>query len=469
MAARQRGNTNTSSLIALKPDGCDTARVRGNSNIHIYPVAGYSGPGGYVQVNSDCGTNTADDDCTTSSQGSLNINGTATLEAPKVNTHGGCTGKTNQPIGPLDEAAAQIGDPLGSLAFPSWDTSAPGARCGVGAATTTSGGSQGCGNTGGRINWGISPDAACPGLPSGYKCVELDPGVYYGGWDIGTKIRVTLKPGIYVIAGGGISIGATGSLDSLAGASAPAPILLFSTDNPVYASSCPGAGATKCQGSMDITAGADLKLAGLLGDQPCPPVTTSGGCPYGGMVIWYDGRGSQSANASGEVDIEGGVNMLISGTIYAPRAYVNLRGQRERELRTHREAGGIGPDHLVDVGYRRHRRPVHAVRPDEALQARPAGPRPLGARRIGRAILREAQRQLRRLARVARAMDRWAAHALVGVEPPGAERHHVPALAQRQPDLRQRAMPRRRPPARRRRRSPPRGCAPRRGRSRSGW
>lgn len=326
VAARQRGNTNTSSLIALKPDGCDTARVRGNSNIHIYPVAGYSGPGGYVQVNSDCGTNTADDDCTTSSQGSLNINGTATLEAPKVNTHGGCTGKTNQPIGPLDEAAAQIGDPLGSLAFPSWDTSAPGARCGVGAATTTSGGSQGCGNTGGRINWGISPDAACPGLPSGYKCVELDPGVYYGGWDIGTKIRVTLKPGIYVIAGGGISIGATGSLDSLAGASAPAPILLFSTDNPVYAASCPGAGATKCQGSMDITAGADLKLAGLLGNQPCPPVTTSGGCPYGGMVIWYDGRGSQSANASGEVDIEGGVNMLISGTIYAPRAYVNLVG-----------------------------------------------------------------------------------------------------------------------------------------------
>src|SRR6476659_218048 len=72
VAARQRGNTNTSSLIALKPDGCDTARVRGNSNIHIYPVAGYTGPGGYVQVNSDCGTNTADDDCTTSSQGSLN-------------------------------------------------------------------------------------------------------------------------------------------------------------------------------------------------------------------------------------------------------------------------------------------------------------------------------------------------------------------------------------------------------------
>ncbi len=48
---------------------------------------------------------------------------------------------------------------------------------------------------------------------------------------------------------------------------------------------------------MDITAGADLKLAGLLADQPCPPVTTSGGCPFGAMVIWYDAKRSQSANA----------------------------------------------------------------------------------------------------------------------------------------------------------------------------
>src|SRR4029079_17573401 len=98
--------------------------------------------------------NTADDDCTTSSQGSLNINGTATLEAPKVNTHGGCTGKTNQPIGPLDEAAAQIGDPLGSLAFPSWDTSVAGARCGVGGGGTASRGSPGRGHNGGRLGWG---------------------------------------------------------------------------------------------------------------------------------------------------------------------------------------------------------------------------------------------------------------------------------------------------------------------------
>ena len=175
IAARQRGNTNSNSLIALKPDGCDTARVRGNSTIQIYPVPGYSGPGGYVQVNSDCGNSTADELCTTSSTGALNINGTALLSAPKVNVHGGCTGKSTQPTGALDEAARQVGDPLAGLAFPAWDTSVNGATCGVGAQPTTASASQGCGSGGGRIAWKESADSACPGLAAGYDCVELAP------------------------------------------------------------------------------------------------------------------------------------------------------------------------------------------------------------------------------------------------------------------------------------------------------
>ena len=334
VAARQRGNHNANSLIALKPNGCATAEVHGNGTVSIYPVPGYSGDGGYVQVNSDCGTNTSDDACVTSSQGALKIAGTAELTAPGVNVHGGCTGPSSQPQPPgsLNEAARQIGDPLGGLAFPAWDTGLPGARCGVGAQATTAAGSEGCGQGAGRIPWKPSADSACPGLPSGYKCIELDPGIYYGGWSIGSKVRVTLKPGIYVIAGGGITIGATGSLDSLGGTSAPAPILIYNTDNPLYADACPGAGANKCQGNLDLTAQSNLELAGLLADQPCPPVTTTGGCPYGGMVIWYDGNGSMppgngsSCGNQACVDIEGGGTLLISGTIYAPTAYVDIEG-----------------------------------------------------------------------------------------------------------------------------------------------
>jgi hypothetical protein len=345
VAARQRGNTNSNSLVALKPDDCGTARTHGNGTIQIYPAPGYAGPGGYVHINSDCGNSTADDNCATSSVGALEVGGTSVLSAPKVNVYGGCKGSEptcpdpvfgavcDSAAGPLNEASHQLGDPLGGLRFPAWDTSLPGAKCGVTAPNTTSSGSEGCGSGGGRIPWAPSPDAACPGLPAGFTCVELDPGVYYGGWNIGSKVVVSLKPGIYVIAGGGINIGSSGELNSLAGGASPAPVLIYNTDNPVYADACPGAGAKRCQDSLDLTASADLRLAGLLGDQPCPPVTTTGGCPFGGMVIWYDASGSQPTNdisnctGNGQcVDIEGASDLFISGTIYAPRAHVNIEG-----------------------------------------------------------------------------------------------------------------------------------------------
>jgi hypothetical protein len=344
VASRQRGNTNSNSLVALKPEGCGTARTHGTGTIQIFPAAGYSGPGGFVHINSECGSSTADDNCTTSSQGALEVGGTSLLSAPKVNVHGGCKGSEptcpdpvfgavcDSTTGPLNEASHQLGDPLGGLRFPAWDISLDGAKCGATGAATTSGASQGCGQGMGRIPWAASPDSACPGLPGGYTCVELNPGVYYGGWSIGSKIVVSLKPGIYVIAGGGISIGSTGELNSLAGGSSPAPVLIYNTDNPAYADSCPGAGAKRCQGSLDLTASANLKLAGLLADQPCPPVTSTGGCPFGGMVIWYDANGSQPTNSGSNcsggqcIDIEGEANLSISGTIYAPRAHVNIEG-----------------------------------------------------------------------------------------------------------------------------------------------
>jgi hypothetical protein len=170
-------------------------------------------------------------------------------------------------------------------------------------------------------------------MPTSWDCIELDPGVYYGGWQISNRTVVKLDPGIYVIAGGGISITSTGALDSVAGGGAPAPVLLYNTDNPVFAGSCPSAGARKCQAAIDLTADATLQLAGLLADQPCPPVTTTGGCPFGGMVIWYDRDGSQATNTNSScagnaacVSIAGGTTLNISGTIYAPRAHVVIEG-----------------------------------------------------------------------------------------------------------------------------------------------
>jgi hypothetical protein len=333
VAARQRGNTNTHSLIALNETDCATARLHGNGTIQIYPADGYFGPGGYVQVNSECDLDNVADDACDNLEGALRLDGTVELFTPKVNVYGSCRADGDQISGVLDEGASPVWDPLESLVFPPWDTSVPGASCGTGGPPLQATGqfSTGCSASGSGRQWVPSDPALCPGLPANYDCVHLDPGVYYGGWNIGNKLRVVLSPGIYVIAGGGIKIGATGSVDSFfASASDPAPVLIYNTDNPT--ANCPGGPATNCQDNLDLTAGGKLALAGLVGDEACPPVTydpdpldpDDDGCPFGGMVIWYDGDGSQGY--SGIIDIEGGVELFISGTIYAPTADVRLLG-----------------------------------------------------------------------------------------------------------------------------------------------
>lgn len=42
------------------------------------------------------------------------------------------------------------------------------------------------------------------------------------------------------------------------------------------------------------------------------------------MVIWHDGDGSQGF--TGQIDLQGGAELFISGTIYAPKAHVDLHG-----------------------------------------------------------------------------------------------------------------------------------------------
>jgi hypothetical protein len=337
VASRERGENTTNSLHLLDPAGCASLWLNGNPYVHIYPGPGVTAPGGHVQVNSDCGfANSGDDDCS-NSEGALRIDGTtANLFAPKTNVVGGCrTNQSDEPHGDLDEAASFIGDPLASLRFPAWDTSADGATCGDGGPTTLATGTQsrGCGNN--PMNWADTP---CPAPDDAIDCVTLQPGVYYGGWRITTNTRVNLQPGIYVIAGGGITIAGSGFLDSVDAAGSPAPVLIFNTDNPVAkaAGLCPINNDARCQQDLDLTTNESLQLTGLLRNAPCPPATspTAPGCPFGGMVIWYDGQGSQSTARSGLVSMAGGTELFVSGTIYEPYATVNIAGNAATNTNT---------------------------------------------------------------------------------------------------------------------------------------
>lgn len=337
VASRQRGTTSTNSLHILDPTGCDSLNLHGTPTIHIYPGSGVTEPGGSVQLNSNCSPpGTAAVGCSNHA-GALRIDGTgASLWAQKVNVVGSCRTTQNDephPTSGLKEAASPVGDPLGSLRFPTWDLSAAGARCGIGGPQTaaTLDEANGCGNN--PMDW---EDAPCADDPltavdeSNIDCVTLQPGVYYGGWRITTGMRVNLQPGIYVIAGGGITIAGSGSLDSIAAGVGPAPVLIFNTDNPaaVEAGLCPASNNAGCQANIDLSTNVSLQLAGLGGNQACPPVTSSTApdCPFGGMVIWYDGEGSQAAARSGNVQIKGGTTLFISGTIYSPYATVEITG-----------------------------------------------------------------------------------------------------------------------------------------------
>ncbi len=304
VAAFDDGNSNSSSLIALDPGGCSgnpAGFVTGGGTVEIVPAApGIEG--GYVHVNSSCGAPAASgDDACAPGNGALKVSGGGTFVAPKTYVVGACEG--GPLLSTLDEGSVIIGDPLADLPPPAF--SSPGAWCGIpeapGVNQTTEAGAEGC-----KFN-------------SAGQTYQLSPGVYYGGWRInGNGVTLHLDPGIYVMAGGGITLGASGTITSVElSTGVPAAVMIFSTDDPLYAAACKAGSGTgnQCQDKLDFTAGSDLLLHGM----------TTG--PYKGILIWQDGDGSgATAGPKLDVNLSGQTSLNLSGTIYNPRGVVTVDG-----------------------------------------------------------------------------------------------------------------------------------------------
>jgi Putative Flp pilus-assembly TadE/G-like len=289
VAAFDNGDSNTSSLIALDPNNdCSAGKTHGTANITIHPVVAGT-LGGYVHVNSTCSTGSPGSTCSTSGQGGLNLSGIgAIITAPHVYVAGTCK-SSGTLVGALTEGAVQIGDPLLELPPPSFGTPNPGAECGVGSGIFTT------------PSW-VGPSPTCQFKNSG--TVNLQPGVYYGGWSIQSKVQLVLAPGIYVIAGGGITATGTNNAitDVVSSTGAFAPVMFFNTDNPVTHTG---------QANIDLTAQSTLKLHAL----------DSG--PYQGILMWNDGKGS---NPTALIKLTGGTSVDLAGTIYSPKGLVFLEG-----------------------------------------------------------------------------------------------------------------------------------------------
>ena len=335
VAAFDTGTGGSSSLVALDPHKCAAAKINGGGSgggIEIFPATGVTDPGGYIQVNSDCGSGAGaaatDDVCGDVSQGGITMDGGSTLIAPALFVQGACdqNGASSAcSIGPpmtglcidsggvhldpdANEDASYVGDPL-SLVRPPSPADLPTRQCGTGPPST----------------------ALSPRKCSLKDAVTLDPGTYYGGWKIATGgAAVTLNPGIYIIAGGGIDD--TGGLLT----SASGRVLILSTDaSAAFRSACIAgtANGDGCQQKLSMAGGASLDLTGLDFVTPCPPYG-SGGCPYGGMLLWQDGRGSAAALIAGsqpnfngcDIAVGGSSSLYLSGTIYASCGEVSILG-----------------------------------------------------------------------------------------------------------------------------------------------
>jgi len=130
-------------------------------------------------------------------------------------------------------------------------------------------------------------------------------------------VRLFLEPGMYILAGGGISPPSGGSIEAVTNAAGvEARIMIFSTDGP----GCPSIGA-QCQGTVRMTS-RDVFKAKALNSATCAAMSPQA-CPWKGILLWQDGSAS---NATAAVHLGGQASSVMAGTIYAPRAQVEVSG-----------------------------------------------------------------------------------------------------------------------------------------------
>jgi hypothetical protein len=322
VAARETTSANTNSLMALDPESCDAGKTHGNGTVIIDPLTdpatGTDYNGGFVQVNSSCDPNGTYNNACGPGSGAFHQGGNAGTKiiAPMIYIHGTCQQSGGTVVSPVTEGAAAAPDPMAGLFGPRQEDY-PAGHC-----------PKKVGSTIVYVN--VQPtDAGCQWSQAN-TTVTLTPGVYWGGWNFsGNGVTVKLDPGIYIIAGGGVSIAGTASIDSTPAAiggnpnpaSDPARVLIYSTDNTVdpnctnsiNIARTGGTGyVARCvQGQIKMSGQASLRIWGL----------DSG--PWRGLLIWQDGR---SSNPAAPIDLSGQGVLDLAGTLYAPKANVKITG-----------------------------------------------------------------------------------------------------------------------------------------------
>jgi hypothetical protein len=155
----------------------------------------------------------------------------------------------------------------------------------------------------------------------------LQPGIYTGGIQLKNSSIALLRPGIYVMDGGGLDLGAQATFCSISATSTATNCSSYSTDCPdttcgvlIYnKGTANGSGA---MGQVTVGAGATLKLR-AYDDRAMSGAHSE----WRNLLLWQSSTPAAASNyAQPIMQLSGGGSVDISGTVYAPQAKVLMGG-----------------------------------------------------------------------------------------------------------------------------------------------
>lgn len=171
------------------------------------------------------------------------------------------------------------------------------------------------------------------------QTVMLEPGVYKGGIELRNSSVALMHPGVYVIQGGGLKVGAQASVYSVnstyllsQGPPANWPsacvkgscgVLIYNTGDQT---------GSLAMDQISVSAGATFKVRAYEASVPAPESKLNNGTPfsntyYDHLLFWQSADPRALPNwGQPEIHLNGGGAVEMIGTVYAPQAKVLMGG-----------------------------------------------------------------------------------------------------------------------------------------------
>jgi hypothetical protein len=153
----------------------------------------------------------------------------------------------------------------------------------------------------------------------------LEPGRYIGGIRLLNSSQAFLKPGIYVLDGGGLDVGAQASVFSIQANGTTSTVETWYQDCPLR--SCGvlifNRGTSSSMGPIAIGAGAKVLLRPYNPDYDGTNLRRT---EYENLLIWQDRNPIPNNTSQPQVELGGGGKLDMTGTLYAPSAKVYMTG-----------------------------------------------------------------------------------------------------------------------------------------------